>query len=200
MRGQAVTLFFVLLSSLMIPFLHTTSASLEDLGTAGEVAELNDPSLGWWTLENGNILVATSNGYVTAYSVQMNGSYAEVWTVNANTTLYSGAYNTVDKLLAVGTSSGAIVVSIEYMDELYRFSVGQPVDALAWDRDGDLWVTMRQSKQAIEWDGEFNTPSGISTSTHTNGITDVVTLSDGKILTSGRDKQVRIHDENGTFL
>ncbi|HJM68277.1 MAG TPA: hypothetical protein QF716_05320, partial [Candidatus Thalassarchaeaceae archaeon] len=39
-----------------------------------------------------------------------------------------------------------------------------------------------------------------STSTHTNGITDVITLSDGKILTSGRDKQIRIHDENGTFI
>lgn len=200
MRGRAMALFFVLLGSLVIPFLPTTSASLEDLGTAGMVAELNDPSIGWWTLDNGNILVATSNGFVTAYSVQTDGSYAEVWTVNANTSLFGGAYNSVDKLLAVGTSSGAVVVSIEYMDELYRFSAGQSVDALAWDRDGDLWVTMRTSKQAIEWDGEFNTPSGISTSTHTNGITDVITLSDGKILTSGRDKQVRIHDENGTFL
>ncbi|MDE0574013.1 MAG: hypothetical protein OSB32_00305 [Candidatus Poseidoniales archaeon] len=200
MRGRAMALFFVLLGSLVIPFVPTTSASLEDLGTAGKVAELNDPSIGWWTLDNGNILVATSNGYVTAYSVQTNGSYAEVWTVDANTTLFGGAYNSVDKLLAVGTSSGVVVVSIEYMDELYRFSVGQSVDALAWDRDGDLWVTMRTSKQAIEWDSEFNTPSGISTSTHTNGITDVITLSDGKILTSGRDKQIRIHDENGTFL
>ena len=200
MRGRAVTLFFVLLGALVMPIIPTTSASLEDLGSAGMVAELDDPTLGWWTLDNGNILVATSNGYVTAYSVQMNGSYAEVWSVYANTTLYSGAYNSVDKLLAVGTSSGAVVVSIEYMDELYRFSAGQAVDALAWDRDGDLWVTMRTSKQALEWDGEFNTPSGVSTSSHTNGITDVITLSDGSILTSGRDKQIRIHDENGTFI
>ena len=200
MRGRAVTLFFVLLGALVMPIIPTTSASLEDLGSAGMVAELDDPTLGWWTLDNGNILVATSNGYVTAYSVQTNGSYAEVWSVYANTTLYSGSYNSVDKLLAVGTSSGAVVVSIEYMDELYRFSAGQAVDALAWDRDGDLWVTMRTSKQALEWDGEFNTPSGVSTSSHTNGITDVITLSDGSILTSGRDKQIRIHDENGTFI
>ena len=195
-----MALIFVLLGALVMPLIPTTSASLEDLGTAGMVAELDDPTLGWWTLDNGNILVATSNGYVIAYSVQMNGSYAEVWSVNANTTLYSGAYNSVDKLLAVGTSSGAVVISIEYMDELYRFSVSQAVDALAWDRDGDLWVTMRTSKQALEWDGEFNTPSGVSTSSHTNGITDVITLSDGSILTSGRDKQIRIHDENGTFI
>ena len=199
MRGRAMTLFFVLLGAIMMPMIPTSSAALEDLGSAGMVAEIDDPTLGWWTLDNGNILVATSNGYVTAYSVQTNGSYAEVWSVNANTTLYSGAYNSVDKLLAVGTSSGAVVVSIEYMDELYRFSAGQAVDALAWDRDGDLWITMRTSKQAIEWDGEFNTPSGVSTSTHTNGITGVIALSDGSILTSGRDKQIRIHDENGTF-
>ena len=199
MRGRAMTLFFVLLGAIMMPMIPTSSAALEDLGSAGMVAEIDDPTLGWWTLDNGNILVATSNGYVTAYSVQTNGSYAEVWSVNANTTLYSGAYNSVDKLLAVGTSSGAVVVSIEYMDELYRFSAGQAVDALAWDRDGDLWITMRTSKQALEWDGEFNTPSGVSTSTHTNGITGVIALSDGSILTSGRDKQIRIHDENGTF-
>jgi len=200
MRARAMALFFVLLGALVMPLIPTTSGSLEDLGTAGMVAELDDPTLGWWTLDNGNILVATSNGYVIAYSVQMNGSYAEVWSVYANTSLYSGAYNSVDKLLAVGTSSGAVVVSIEYMDELYRFSAGQAVDALAWDRDGDLWVTMRTSKQALEWDGEFNTPSGVSTSSHTNGITDVIALSDGSILTSGRDKQIRIHDENGTFI
>ncbi|MEC8926742.1 MAG: hypothetical protein VYB17_00605 [Candidatus Thermoplasmatota archaeon] len=200
MRARAMAVFFVLVASLVVPFLPTTSASLEDLGTAGKVAELDAPSIGWWTLDNGNILVATSNGFVTAYSVQTNGSYAEVWNVDANATLYGAAYNSVDKLLAVGTSSGAIVVSIEYMDELYRFSVGQPVDALAWDRDGDLWVTMRTSKQAIEWDGQFNTPSGTETSAHTNGITDLITLSDGNILTSGRDKQIRIHDENGTLI
>ena len=178
MRARAMALFFLLLGSLVIPFIPTTSASLEDLGSAGKVAELDNSALGWWMLDNGNILVATPNGNVTAFSVQTDGSYADVWSVNTNTTLYSGAYNEAEKLLAIGTSSGAIVISIEYMEELYRFSVGQSVDALAWDRDGDLWVTMRTSKNAIEWDGEFNTPSGTETSIHTNGITDLITLSD----------------------
>ena len=200
MRERAMAIFFLLLGSLVIPFIPTTSASLEDLGSAGKVAELDNSALGWWILDNGNILVATPNGNVTAFSVQTDGSYADVWSVNTNTTLYSGAYNEAEKLLAVGTSSGAIVISIEYMEELYRFTVGQSVDAMSWDRDGDLWVTLRTSKNAIEWDGEFNTPSGTETSIHTNGITDLITLSDGKILTSGRDKQIRIHDENGTFI
>ena len=183
-----------------MPLVPTSSATIEDLGSAGTVAELDRSAIGWWTLENGNILIATVDGYVTAYSVQANGSYAEVWSEFTNTTLYSADYNEGDKLLAVGTSTGACIISIEYMEELYRFSVGQAVDALAWDSDGDLWVTMRTSKHAMEWDGQANTPSGVSTSSHTNGITSIATLDDGKILTSGRDKQIRIHDENGSLL
>ena len=200
MRARAFTIFMILLGALAMPLVPTTSASIEDLGSAGTVGELDRSAIGWWTLENGNILVASVDGYVIAYSVQENGSYAEVWSEFTNETLYSASYNEDDKLLAVGTSSGACVISIEYMQELYRFSVGQSVDALAWDTEGDLWVTMRTSKHAVEWDGQANTPSGVSTSSHTNGITSVVTLDDGKIITSGRDKQIRVHDENGTLL
>ena len=164
MRARAFTIFVILLGALVMPLVPTSSATIEDLGSAGTVAELDRSAIGWWTLENGNILIATVDGYVTAYSVQANGSYAEVWSEFTNTTLYSADYNEGDKLLAVGTSTGACIISIEYMEELYRFSVGQAVDALAWDSDGDLWVTMRTSKHAVEWDGQANTPSGVSTS------------------------------------
>lgn len=202
MRGRTVSLTFLLVCSLLLPAVSTTaSATLEDLGSAGKVAEFDNAAIGWWPLDNGNILIATPDGFVTAYSVMENGSYAEVWTVDTNSTLYGAAYNADEQLLAVGTTIGVVVVSIDYMDELYRFSVGETVDSLAWDRDGDLWATKRVSKNAIEWDGTASTFSGISTvSSHTNGITDVIALSDGKILTSGRDKQIRIHDENGSFI
>ena len=104
-------------------------------------------------------------------------------------------------MIAVGTVSGVVVVSIEYMEELYRFNVGEAVDALAWDRDGDIWLTKRTTKHAVEWDGTANAFSGISTdSSHNNAITDVIALSDGRIITTGRDKQLRIHDENGSFI
>jgi hypothetical protein len=200
MRARAIVLFFLLIGSLTVPLLPTSTASIEDLGSAGEVAELEHTAIGWWTLDNGNILIASSAGLVSVYSVMNNGSYGEVWNVDLNTTLYGADYNPDEQLVVVGTSSGAIVVSIDYMDELYRFSAGQPVDALAWDRDGDIWVTLRTSKYAMEWDGNLNTPSGVSTTPHTNGITSIITLSDGHILTSGRDKQIRIHDENGSLI
>ena len=43
------------------------SASLEELGSAGKVAEFDHAAVGWWVLDNGNVLVATPDGIVTAY-------------------------------------------------------------------------------------------------------------------------------------
>ncbi len=165
------------------------------------MAEFDHAAIGWWELDNGNILIATPEGVVTAYFVHENGTYAEVWSDDTNTSVNCADFNSAEGLLALGTTSGVVVVSVDYMEELYRFTVNEAVDGVAWDRDGDLWATKRLSKNAIEYDGSASTLSGISTvSSHTNGITDVVTLSDGKILTSGRDKQIRIHDENGSFI
>ena len=87
MRARAFTLFVILLGAVIMPLVPTSSATVEDLGSAGTVAELDRSAIGWWTLENGNILVATVDGYVTAYSVQTNGSYAEVWSEFTNATL-----------------------------------------------------------------------------------------------------------------
>ena len=202
MRGRSFCLTIILLCSLLLPVATTpAAASLEELGSAGKVAEFDHAAIGWWELDNGNILIATPEGVVTAYLVHENGTYAEVWSVDTNTSVNCADFNSNEALLALGTTSVVVVVSIDYMDELYRFTVNEAVDGVAWDRDGDLWVTKRLSKNAIEWDGTASTLSGISTiSSHTNGITDVVALSDGKILTSGRDKQIRIHDENGSFV
>ena len=202
MRGRSFCLTIILLCSLLLPVATTpAAASLEELGSAGKVAEFDHAAIGWWELDNGNILIATPEGVVTAYFVHENGTYAEVWSVDTNTSVNCADFNSNEALLALGTTSVVVVVSIDYMDELYRFTVNEAVDGVAWDRDGDLWVTKRLSKNAIEWDGTASTLSGISTiSSHTNGITDVVALSDGKIITSGRDKQIRVHDENGSFV
>ena len=202
MRGRTLSLTLIFLCSLLLPMASTpASASLEELGSAGKVTEFDHAAVGWWVLDNGNILVSTPDGVVTAYLIHDNGTSAEVWSYDTNTSINCADYNTDEQLLALGTSSGVVVVSIDYMDELYRFSVNEAVDGVAWDRDGDLWATKRVSKHATEWDGTASTLSGISTVySHNNGITDVVTLSDGKIITSGRDKQIIIHDENGTYL
>ena len=200
MRVRTISLILIFIGSIVSPLISTTSAELEDLGPAGEVSEFDHPILNWWVLDNGNVIVASVDGYVIEYVSLENGSYTEIWSEFTNKTLFSGALNIEEGLLAVGTSDGVIVISLDYMEELYRYTLGQQVDAIAWDSGGDIWATQRISKTAIEWDTEANAQSGISTTPHNNGITDVVSLSSGHILTSGRDKQVRIHDENGSFI
>lgn len=198
MRIRTPAILAMLLTALLLPLAGSASAELEELGHAGDMAELDGSALGWFEMEDGNLLVPTSQGIVTMYSVLPNGTYGEVWSLDTNATLYSAAWDADTERLAVGTGDGAKVVSTEYQDVIYSVYVGSDVDALAWDRDGDLWITKRTSKHAVEWTDQ--TPTGVTTSSHNNGITDVVTLDDGSILTSGRDKTVRIHDQNGSFL
>jgi hypothetical protein len=197
MRARMATVLTLLIASLLFPQVPMASAQLEELGHAGRVTELEGSALGWWTMEDGNVLYASVQGDVIEYSVT-DDIYTEVWSKSINKTLLSSAYNSEEKLIAFGTDTGAIVVSIEYRDVLYSVLVGQDVDGLTWDADGDLWLTKRTSKHAIEATG--STPTGESTSNHNNGITDVIALSDGRIITTGRDKFIRIHDENGTYL
>ena len=195
-RGTSAILV-ILLVSVLLPFAPSASASLDELGHAGEVAELNGSAIGWWELTNGNILSATSQGFVTEYSVDEE-VYTEVWSVDTNATLISAAYSYDMNRLAVGTSNGVIIVSSDYQDILYSLNTNQFADGVSWDKDDHLWITLRSSKYAIEYDG--TTPSGYVTTTHNVGITDVLALSDGKIITVGRDKKILVHDEGGGFL
>ena len=200
MRVRTISLVLIFIGSIASPLIPITSAALEDLGPAGEVYEFDLPILDWWVLDNGNVLVATVDGYVVEYVSLANGSYAVVWSEFTNQTLYSGALNIDEGLLAVGSINGVTVISLDYMEELYRFTLGQQVDAITWDAEGDIWATQRISKKAIEWNTETNSQSGISTTPHNNGITGVESLSSGHILTSGRDKQILIHDGSGSFI
>ena len=60
MRGRSFCFTIILLCSLLLPVATTpAAASLEELGSAGKVAEFDHAAIGWWELDNGNILIAT---------------------------------------------------------------------------------------------------------------------------------------------
>ena len=120
MRARTITLLVLLVTALLLPMAPVVHAELEELGHAGDIAEVDGSAIGWWAQSNGNVLVATSQGVVTSYLVLANGTYGEVWSVNTNTTLYGAAWNPATERLALGTSSGASVVSVASGSDLYR--------------------------------------------------------------------------------
>ena len=193
----SATVFALFLVSTLTPLVSTATAEIEDLGHAGDIATFSGSGLGWWDLGDGTVLYASIDGNITVYSVNGN-EYTETWSVDVNKTLYSGAFNPSTNRIAFGSGEGATIVSIDYEDILYHISMSGAVDGLAWDVDGDLWLINRNTNRAEEWTD--NTPSGVTTSAHNYGITDVITLSDGSILTSARDKRIYVHDANGSLI
>ncbi|MEE3083823.1 MAG: hypothetical protein VX320_07050 [Candidatus Thermoplasmatota archaeon] len=187
-------LFF---TSLMLPLVPPASATLKEMGHAGRVAELDESAIGWWNLENGNVLYASESGNVTEYSVS-NNVYTEEWTFDINKTLYGASSINDEHNIAFGTEDGATVISTDYKDKLYSITTGQKVVGLSWDDDNDLWITGATNKRATEWTDGVST-SG-ETTTHGQQITDILALDDGKVLTSGRDKDIRVHNDAGSLI
>ena len=187
-------LFF---TALLLPFVPPTSAALKEMGHAGQVAELDETAIGWWNLENGNVLYASESGNVTEFSVN-NNVYTEQWTYDINKTLNGASSINDEHNIAFGTDEGAVVISTEYKDKLYDIPSGQKVLGLAWDSDNDLWITGATNKRATEW--TTNVPTSGETSAHGQQITDILVLDDDKVLTSGRDKDIRVHNAGGALV
>ena len=134
MRARLVhSILLLLLTSLLLPIVPPASATLTEMGHAGEVAELEESALGWWNLDNGNVLYASESGNVTEYSVT-NNVYTEVWTYDINKTLYGASSINDDGLIAFGTDGGATVISVDYQDKLYSFVSSTPLWSLILGR------------------------------------------------------------------
>ena len=159
-------LFF---TALLLPFVPPTSATLKEMGHAGQVAELDETAIGWWNLENGNVLYASESGNVTEFSVN-NNVYTEQWTYDINKTLNGASSINDEHNIAFGTNEG----------------------------DNDLWITGATNKRATEW--TTNVPTSGETSAHGQQITDILVLDDDKVLTSGRDKDIRVHNAGGALV
>jgi len=198
MRACTILTFSLFISALFLPFAPIASAELDDLGDAGVVAEMPGRALDWWALDDGNILYANASAIVSVWNLS-DGVYTEFITIDSGVTSANVAiFDPVAKIVALGHDTGVKIVSLEYEDVLYSINSGSggSVDALVWDADGDLWITLRNFKIAAEW--TLSSSTGIETSPHLNVITGVAVTESGQIATSSRNKDVLIHDRDGS--
>ena len=196
MRHSSRSIFIValLLISLTIP---SSSAAAGDLGFAEDIETLYGSSIGWADLGNGDVAIVNETGNITAMKVTGSEAGQVIWTGSLNVTALSMAYSHVDGLIAVGHQGGAVIYSTVFEAIIYSISRGA-VDALDFDPSGDLWVSDRSSKNAIEYSDGVAT--GAETTTHSIGISSVEVTPQGNVATGGRDRTVRVHSNDGTLI
>lgn len=198
MLARSLSILSLFLFAILLPLAPVASAELDELGTAGVVDEMPGRALDWWVLSNGDILYANASAIVSVWNSSW-GGYTEIITIDADVPSASvAAYDPVANVVALGHDNGVEVVSLDYEDVLYSINsgTGGSVEALVFDAEGDIWITQRNFKSSSEW--TLSSATGAETSPHGNLITGVAITDSGQIATSGRDKDVRIHELDGS--
>jgi len=191
---RAVVLTTFLLLALALPAAYAPAASATNLANAGYIANFEGNVVGWWHTNDGDTIVVNESGGISAFYWSGN-QVTNIWSDDINMTVNCGAYHTAQNRLALCTNSGVQVYSSDLETHLYTITTAEPVDAVSWDGDGDLWVGLRTSHRAAEYtDITF---TGMQTAPHSVGLTAVLGMPNGSVVTAGRDQVVRVHDEWG---
>ena len=193
---RVVVLTIVLMLALALPSAFTSTASASTLADAGNIANFEGNAIGWWQTNDSEMMIVNESGGISAFywdGNEVNNTWSD--TID-NVTVNCAAYHEPQKRLAVCTNVGVQVYSSEYEAWLYTIPTTEPVDAVSWDGDGDLWVGLRTSRKAVEY---TNTQLEAQTIPHAVGLTAVLGLPNGWVVTAGRDMVVSVHDSYGVL-
>ena len=196
-RAVSSTLVLLLLFSVLSP--TAQAAGQPAYGDAGSVMSPDGAALGWWDVGDNTSLVINKSGGLSTWQLAGEQAGTLVWQHDLNRSLLAASLMMDESrdLVALANASGVVIFSLQWGTSTYNIPVGEAVDSVVWDAAGDLWMTLRSSRIAAQYhDG---TATGLQTTAHSIGISEVLVLSSGEVITGGRDKQIRVHDELAQF-
>ena len=178
---------------LLIPFAAmATPVNADGLTESGSVDTLEGRGIFWSLTNNNYVLYVNSDGGVIYYLVEA-GVHTEMWNTSLSVTVKCVRIDGNAQWLAVGHSSGALLISMSDQSISENISTPAAVTSIDFDIDGDLWLGhSAEPRRAVEYRG--NTTTAVETDQHFGGVNDLKVLSDGTIITAGNDKKVFIFD------
>lgn len=118
-------------------------------------------------------------------------------------------FNPDGKLLATGDRNGGIHVwetetgGIVYTLDEHKVKI----NALSWRSDGNILASAAEDGKFVLWDMKDGFATRMASAheaklqnryTHTTGVLDLTFLQDGRLLTTGRDRAIRLWNNDGT--
>ena len=194
MRTTASIVLCLLLTHLLLPIVPA-SANLID---AGQTQSISEKVVAWEQMSDGKILMVTGSGILSVNDFEA-GVHTEVWNIDLNVTANSATIDAGENLVAVAHNTGVVVVQMAQEIITQYINTSNPVDAVDWDNDGDVWVGyFAGQRRAEEWSN--GVPSGVTTDAHTGGMKVMMITPTGDVLTGGYDNRVKVTSNSGTLL
>ena len=194
MRTTASIVLCLLLSHLLLPIVPV-SANLVD---AGQTENISEKVVAWEQMNDGKILMVTGSGQLSVNSFEA-GTHTEVWGLDLNVTANSATIDSGENLVAVAHNTGVVIVQIAQQIVTQYLNTSNPVNAVDWDNDGDIWLGyFAGQRRADEWTN--GAPSGIATNAHASGMNTMLITPTGTVLTGGYDNRVKVTSNSGTLI
>ena len=194
MRTTASIVLCLLLTHLLFPML-SVSANLVD---AGQTESVSEKVVAWEQMNDGKILKVSGSGMLSVNNFEA-GTHSVVWELDLNVTAKSATIDDGENLVAIAHNSGVIIVQMQQQVIMQYLNTTNPVNAVDWDNDGDMWLGyFAGQRQAEEWSG--GVPSGVFTSAHSGGMTTMLITPTGEVLTGGYDNLIKITSNTGILL
>jgi hypothetical protein len=156
-------------------------------------------------MPTGEMLLVDEEGLLRVGSWS-DDDFTEIWNYDLNISVNTVSVDYNGGFIALGVNSGVYFINTNTnVQNVSGFiETDLPVQSLAWDVDGDLWVGHHGGNQrrAVEYEtnGATGSKTGIITASHGSAMTTLAILSDGRIVTGGNDRIVKIHLSNGVVV
>lgn len=190
MTSMRARLAAVLVALLFVPMV---SATLIDGGEVHSTSRV----MAWYDLGEGNVLTLDENGVVVEYT-WVEGVLQTVKQIDLNLTVNAARLDLAAGFLAVGHDEGAVVLDLDTDSIVRDHMTADPVEDLDWDDGGDLWLVHNGGLRfAAEYGQQGAT--GLQTTMMNAGISKLVVLDDGRILTGSFDGVLLIHADDASL-
>ena len=165
------------------------------LEEAGNVDVLTGKTASWVQYLENKVVFLTTDGTFQLLDFE-DGAHTLIFELTELPATHVAVPDSTNTLVAIGTDDGVLVVNMVLQSIVENFNTSFPATDLAWDIDGDLWVGQGTgTRNALEYQSGVST--GMETEIHSIGLTDVLVLPDGRVVTSGNDEVVKVHDMSG---
>jgi hypothetical protein len=179
------------------------SAMAEPLIEVGVIEQFDYDLVYIGFMPTGDMLLVEEEGLLIIGSWS-DDNFTEIWNLDLNISINTVSVDFNGGFIALGVNSGIYFVNTNVQNISGFIETSLPVQSLAWDIDGDLWVGHHGGNQrrAVEYDtnGVTGSETGITTVGHGSAMTTLAILSNGQIVTGGNDLIVKIQLPNGVVV
>ena len=173
-----------------------TSTSTADLVDNGITQEGNKFVL-FEKLSDNSLLTVDINGNISKNTIN-SGILTPTWTYETKLLQLRRRLMMEKLMLALSYDTGFLAFNLQSIDIMYYNNNTDSTDMIAWDSDGDIWLSYGGQRKAIEYDSTGST--GYQSNTISSGFLSFSILANGDLAFGAMDFKVHIYDQSNNLV